>query len=590
MISHNCFSRLSKTLFLLAGGGLFSACASTTEQSFELTKEETPPSEPVDKPQTLPTSTAPIFRGPRYDLPLRLPGPLAATKVNNAHDLNEIAAIQAKQRKHPTYDALRRMGDIYLRNFAFAEAAQMRRSEAAMYRVALGKETNPARRKTSVHSALILDQEAARYETQLQIFHERRAGDVERKSLYSGAKLEPILGCYIGAFIDRDDQLKQTYFDENWQTHRTAAEFAQVSGVKHASHFMYLSYGQKFPRKWIERCKAENVIPHIAWEPQSLNQVRDDAYLRSWAKNCRDAQWPIFIRFAGEMNGPWTPYHHDPKLYREKFRLVHRIIRETAPQTATIWCVAAVPVDNIQSYFPGDDGCDWVGVNFYSVPFYDNNPQRPGTLDNPIVFLEPIYKLYAKKKPIAICEFAASHMAVADKKRRDDFAIDKMAQLYTALPALYPRVKMINWFSANNIKHARPGRQLNNYNLTERPRVLEHYRPIASSRYFLSTPEQLADQRPNLPFILRDNTKLRVSAMPEGTARFVIWLKTYVSRPKVYAGLNGKLFYASNRPGAHELDINFKTLKPGSQTLMVSVFDDKNRFVTQIQRRFVVGA
>ena len=589
MIPRISLFKLPKLLFLLAGGGLVGACASSTEISTEASK----PSASLEQGQTLPTVTLPtatpkIFSGPRYALPLRLPGPLVVPKVTSTRDLSEIAAIGAKQRKHPTYDALRRLGDIYLKNSAYADAAQMRRQEAAMYRAALTNETNPARRKTSIHSALILDQEAARYETQLQIFHERPAGAAERKSLYSGAKLEPILGCYIGAFIDRDDQLKQTYFDENWQTHRTSEEFTKVTGVKHASHFMYLSYGQKFPRKWIERCKAENVIPHIAWEPKSLNQVRDDAYLRAFAKSCRAADWPIFIRFAGEMNGAWTPYHNNPALYREKFRLVHRIIRETAPLTATIWCVAAVPIDNIQSYYPGDDGCDWVGVNFYSVPYYDNNPRRPGVLDNPIVFLEPIYKLYAKKKPIAICEYAASHLGVADKKRRDDFAIDKMAQLYTALPALFPRVKMINWFSADNIKHARPGRQLNNYNLTERAKVLEHYRPIASSRYFLSSPEQLSDPRPALPFILRDNAKLSVAA-PEGTARLLIWLKTYVSRPKVYAALNGKLFYASNCPGAHPVDINLKSLKSGPQTLMIYVFDDKNRFIASAQRTFKVA-
>lgn len=589
-----------RALLLLIFGALFGACASTnptpddkvanaTKEAKEATVAPINTAEAASTPTPQPLPTPNIFAGPRYDLPLKLPGAVTPPKVTTSRDLNEIAVLQAKQKKYPTYDALRRLGDIYLKNSAFAEVAQMRRAEAAMYRAALSKETNPARRKTSIHSALILDQEAARYETQVQIFQERRASDVERKQLYSGAKLEPILGCYIGAFIDRDDQLKTTYFDENWQTHRTSEEFAQVTGVNHASHFMYVSYGQKFPTKWVERCKAENVIPHIAWEPKSLNEVRDDAYLRGWAKSCRAANWPIFIRFAGEMNGPWVPYHNNPALYREKFRLMHRIIRESAPLTATIWCVAAVPIDNIQNYYPGDDGCDWVGVNFYSVPFYDNNPQRPGLLDNPIVFLEPIYKLYAKKKPIAICEYAASHMGVADKKRRDDFAIDKMAQLYTALPALFPRVKMINWFSANNIKHARPGRQLNNYNLTERPKVLAHYRQIASSRYFLSGPERLSDPRPALPFVLSNNAKLSLATSTEGTTRLLIWLKTHVSRPKVYAGLNGKIFYASNRPGAHNVDINLKLLKPGPQTLTIYVFDDKNRFVTQMQRRFSVA-
>ena len=46
---------------------------------------------------------------------------------------------------------------------------------------------------------------------------------------------------------------------------------------------------------------------------------------------------PIFIRFAGEMNGEWTPYHGDPELYRQKFRLVYRVLKAAAPKTALIW-------------------------------------------------------------------------------------------------------------------------------------------------------------------------------------------------------------------------------------------------------------
>lgn len=593
-------------LFLLlcvAFGSLPSACVPDTTPppgtTAEILKTPAPAqtllTTPANTPgggQSVQPPTQPPFSSiaikPPYQLPLRLPGATIVPQVTNARDRAEIAALQAKQKKYPTYDALRRLSDIYLKNAVFAEAAKMRRAEAAMYRAALRNEKSPARREAQLNSALVVEQEAARYETALQIFHERRASDAEIKTLYTGVKLEPIVGCYIGAFIDRDDQLKESYFDENWQEHRTAEEWNRLTGVPLASHFMYVSYGQSFPTKWIERCKAANVIPHIAWEPKDIRTVRDDAYLRGWAKAARAVDWPIFIRFAGEMNGFWTPYHNNPTLYKEKFRLVHRVFRENAPRAATIWCVGAIPVYNIQDYYPGDDGCDWVGVNLYSVPFYDNNPQRPAFLDNPTTLLEPIYKLYSKKKPIAVCEYAASHMAAADRKRRDDFAIDKMAQMYTALPVLFPRVKMINWFDANNLVHAKAGRQLNNYNLTERPKVLEQFRQIATSRYFLGGPEHLADSRPDVPFALRDNAPIRISTSPNSTARFAFWLKTYVARPKVYAALNNKLFYASNRPGTHTIDLALGTLKTGPHTLTFYVFDDQNRFVTKVQRGFLI--
>ncbi len=561
---------------------------STLPEPANETPAPTPTTEPTIEAPAEPPPSNIVVKSP-YDLPLKLPGAAVVPQVSNGRDLAEIAAIRAKQQKYPTYAALRRLGDIYLKNFAFAEAAKARRAEAAMYRAALAKEKSAARQDTALNSALVVEQEAARYETSLQVFRERQASDQEIKLLYRGAKLEPIVGCYLGAFIDRDDQLKDSYFDENWQSHKTAEEFTKVAGVALASHFMYVSYGQKFPLKWIERCKAANVIPHIAWEPTDIKAVRDDAYLRGWAKAARATDWPLFIRFAGEMNGFWTPYSKNPALYKEKFRLVHRVFRETAPLAATIWCVGAIPVDTIPLYYPGDDGCDWVGVNLYSVPFYDNNPQRPALLDNPTTLLEPIYKLYAQRKPIAICEYAASHRAAADRKLREDFAIDKMAQMYSALPALFPRVKMINWFDANNLVHAKAGRQLNNYNLTERPKIIEQFRQIAQSPYFLRGPEHLADQRPALPFVFNDNATISLASSFNNTARFVVTLKTYVSRPKVYAALNDKLVYASNRPGAHNIDIDLTTLKTGAQTLKISIFDDKNRFITTTQRKFIVS-
>lgn len=558
-----------------------------------------PPSIPdTTSPDTSPpTTTIPAAppqnvgrpAGPRYDLPLSLPGSLIAPTVTNARDLAAIAQIKDKQQKFPTYEAWRQMAAIYLKNAVFADAARCYRAEAAMYRQTAAKTSNPARKDGLINAALVQEAEAARYETSLQIYRERAATESERKTLYTGATLEPIIGCYLGAFIDRDDQLKETYNDENWQSHRTPEEFAKRSGVTHATNFMYVAYGQKFPRTWVLHCKQANVIPHIAWEPKDLNAVRDDTYLQGWAQAIRAVEWPVFIRFAGEMNGFWTPYHKNPKLYREKFALLHRTLKRTAPLVATIWCVNSIPVEIVQQYYPGDDNCDWVGINLYSVPFYDNDPRRPAFLDNPTTLLEPIYNLYAKKKPIAICEYAASHQAAADRVIRDDFAIDKMAQLYTSLPARFPRVKLIDWFSMNNLVHAKPGRQLNNYNLTARPKILANYQQIAASPYFLSGPEHLSDQRPPVPFPLTDNAKIKAADLPNGTTRFVVWLKTYVSRPKVYARLNNKIVYASNRPGAHTIEMDLKALAPGTQTLIIYAFDDKNRFVTSMQRKFSVA-
>jgi hypothetical protein len=245
-----------------------------------------------------------------------------------------------------------------------------------------------------------------------------------------------------------------------------------------------------------------------------------------------------------------------------------------------IWCVNSVPLGNIDAYYPGDDAVDWVGINVYSVPFFDNDPKRPAFNASPLTLIDPIYKKYSARKPIAICEFAASFLSKVDNKTRIELAQNKMAQLYSALPLLYPRIKLIDWFSMNTLIHAREGRKLNNYRLTEHEEILSFYRALTADPYFLSGPERLAEQRPSLGRVLGANERF------SGTARMALWVKTYVPRPKVYGRLNGKIIYAQNRPGAHSLDLDLKGLS-GAQTLEIFVYDDRNRFITSRKVNFI---
>ncbi|HEX8551008.1 MAG TPA: glycosyl hydrolase [Abditibacteriaceae bacterium] len=553
--------------FIVTAFSALSGCAQqdTAPSSPVATAEATPQITPTLEPAPQPQQET-WFAAPNFDIARKLPAP-ATPPALPAAARAEVAAIRAKMAKFPTFAAWQRITAIYKANAQYESAAAALRSEAAMYRA-----------KKLFDAAQIREREAAEIATDVRLFRIRAATQSETKTLYSRAPLEPIIGAYRGAFIDRDDALKEKYFDENWQEHRSSDEFERLAG-EHASYFMYVKYGQKFPRKWVEQLKAAGAIPHIAWEPKSLNDVRDDAYLKGWAQALRALDWPVFIRFAGEMNGDWTPYHGNPTLYKQKFRLVHNALHRAAPRVATIWCVNSVPLGNIDSYYPGDDGCDWVGINVYSVPFFDNNPKRPAFATSPLTLIDPIYQKYAARKPIAICEFAASFRAKADGKTRIELAQNKMAQLYSALPLLYPRIKMIDWFSMDTLRHAQPGRQLNNYRLTEHDAILNFYRALGAGNYFRKEPERLAQAQPELGRPLGANEKYN------GTARLALWVQTYVPRPKVFAQLNGKIIYAQNRPGAHNINIDLKGLK-GAQQLQIFVYDNKNQFITSRRATF----
>lgn len=487
----------------------------------------------------------------RGNLPLRLPGQVP---TNGASPVAPRFALSAQARAY---------AERAVRERRYAQAADAFRQEAALYR-----------RRGLRDAALIQERRAARYETDLRLFIERQPTSSELRTLDTNARLEPESGAYLGAFIDRDDALTRTFYGTDCQTHRFPRDFENFVGRRHASYFTYLAYGQPFPQRWAETVKAAGAIPHIAWEPKSLNAVRDDNYLRIFARDCARLRWPIFIRFAGEMNGFWTPYHGNPKLYREKFRLVHRTLHERAPLAATIWCVNSVPSENIAAYYPGDDGCDWVGINLYAVAFYDNNPRRPAFEDNPLALIEPIYREYSRRKPIALCEFAASHLSSLDGKPRVELAAQKTALLYGALPRLFPRIKMVDWFSMNTIKHARPGRQLNNYSLTTQPALTATYRRVTQEPFFLKRPRVLAAPVP-MPFPVAPQQKI------VGGAALSIWAKTYTARPKVFLQVGSEIVYGSDAPGAHIIPLLASNFPAGKQRVTAYLFDERNRFIAR---------
>mgnify|MGYP001554365039 CR=1 FL=1 len=457
---------------------------------------------------------------------------------------------------------LRRQAEQAVAQGRFAEAADLYRREAAIYR-----------KNGDTNGAKVEEMKADRYSSSIKLFaHLAGARPWIPANL---GKWEPPYGCYLGGFIDRDERLGEPFNDENFQTHQNPDAFARLVGKKHASLFCYLSYGKKFPSRWVDRLRQQRVAPHIAWEPnKGLDEVRGDTYLRQFALSCAEARVPIFLRFASEMNGDWTRYHGDPAGYRAKWIMVAQTMRQFAPNVAMLWCVNSIPEKNIKDYYPGDDYVDWVGVNFYSVPFYDNNRNRPGLADNPADTLKYIYGLYAEKKPIAIGEFGASHLSKVDGQDRYEWAAKKINELYASLPRLYPRVKMVDIFDMDNLKYAEPGRQLNNYSITDSDGVKDGYRRAVAPDYFLSRIGATA--RPT-PIVSLTNGL----SVPRGTLRVSSWARCYANKFTVQYLLDGKPAGDANEPGPREVDLEISN--PGIHKIAGIVKDDKGRVAAKAE-------
>lgn len=503
------------------------------------------PVSPTPTPTSTPVAEIPRLQPAAVLAVERLPGPPRPRK--GAAGRVEDPSSAASWRSY---------AESCLKAEAYQEASQAFEEEAKVYR-----------RKGLLQEARAESLKAARYRTEIELFTWMPA-DLTGRAL---APLEPWKGCYVGAFIDRDGALSQHQFGP--QRHGDIAEFNQKTGRRHASFFTYLGFHREFPRGWADYVREQGAFPQLAWEPSSLEEVTDEALERA-ARALEEYGGPVMVRFAGEMNGQWTRYHGDPEAYRNVFRRVARALKPL-PNVALMWCPNAIPVDNMASYYPGDEACDWVGVNFYSVPFLDNDPERPGDWIHPIDFLEPVYRQYSPKKPIAIGEYAASLESSLQAGRMTDFARLKLAQLYQSLPLRYPEVKLISWYDCNNLKEARAERQLNNFQLTATPEVLEEYRQRLAQPWFLGSGQRSSpsEARPFPPQVF-------------GPLEIEPWVRSYLPDPQVYLKLDGKVvgLHQLPRGGRYQLP----ALRPGPHTLELLVYDSRQRFVAARKFAFEV--
>jgi hypothetical protein len=473
------------------------------------------------------------------------PSPIAAS----------VARLRAETKRRPSAAGYRRLAEVSLSVKQYQDAAE-----------AFGKEAGLRRKMGDIQGARIVQNRANQWNSQIQVYREASIADEPRR----GGPYEPASGCYFGAFITGDDR-----FPNNFNG------FNKATGKQHSVFFDYCHFGQKFPTRWAQMVKAQGGAIQIAFEPnRGLDAVQDDPYLQQFARDAAATKMPVFLRYAAEMNGNWTNYGGEARAeqYIEKWRLVYGVMRRLAPNVAMVWAPNSVPMDNYALFYPGDEYVDWVGINFYQVHHHNNDVRRPAHREDPADQLNVIYSRYASRKPIMICEFAATHYCRACGKSLADYCGDKMRMLYTALPRRYPRVRAIHWFDLNTMTHrVNAGRDINNYSLTDHPDVLDTYRSVISSPFYLSE-VQLGDTQ---------STGVRYAPIASGqtlsgTVDLSAWVHTYHDRPVVGYRLDGKDALAVRlRP--YEVRWDTTQVSNGPHVLEALVFVDDRVTVSKRQ-------
>jgi len=394
------------------------------------------------------------------------------------------------------------------------------------------------------------------------------------------AKYEPAIGCYLGAYVDFDGSLPATIVDQNKTEHRDPGGFEKIVGRAHSMYFFYLGYGKPLPLDWVKWLAKRNKFVHIALEPNDgLKWVNDDKYLNRLADEMGRSSARIFLRFASEMNGRWTAYHQSPSEYRKKFKLVHDVMRRHAPNVVMVWCPYCLPKDSIPDYYPGDDAVDWVGINMYNVTFHNNNLNSGCEAEHPCDMLDTVYDRYASRKPIMVCEYGATHMAACKPTAVPDFACRKIGTFYNALPAIYPRVKCVNYFDSNTLQFA-ADLAFNDYSVTDNPEVRAAYSMAVSSSYFLDAPLQDKPAPPTqpptpMPMPMHDGDRLK------GNVEISCWARSPSDHLSVRYSLDHFKIYSASTPDKWAFIWPASKAAPGKHTLLLEVLNTKGKVVAR---------
>src|SRR3954454_4214997 len=102
-------------------------------------------------------------------------------------------------------------------------------------------------------------------------------------------------------------------------SYQPVEDFATAVGRKPNIVLYYSSWSEAFNTRFARQVHAHGAMPFVQIDPghTSLATVasgRDDAFIRSYARQVRAYGHPVIIGFAAEMNGDWDPwgYRHTP--------------------------------------------------------------------------------------------------------------------------------------------------------------------------------------------------------------------------------------------------------------------------------------
>ena len=156
--------------------------------------------------------------------------------------------------------------------------------------------------------------------------------------------------------------------------------------------------------------------PAYNWDLQGTGEAciadivsgKYDNHIRTEARRCKTAGYPIIIRFGHEMNGYWMGWGNSPEQFKQAWIKVVTLFREEGvTNVAWYWCPNYddnPPDRKFQNYYPGDEFVDYVGIDVYANNDWGQWADPEKQLGNPY---GNVYDTYSSK-PYIIGEWGCS--------------------------------------------------------------------------------------------------------------------------------------------------------------------------------------
>lgn len=281
------------------------------------------------------------------------------------------------------------------------------------------------------------------------------------KSIYFASKHEPKSGVYFGSNYDSDPRIG------NYRWNNIKNYFPR----KNSAYLTYLHWNEdirSFDRNF-QDAKENNIAIQLAWniEDASIDNVLKnisiyETYIKATADYLEKLKIPVFLRFAGEMN--IKNNCKDSDSYKKAFIYVSKIMKDKAPNVAMVWSPNDISAKGrtYDQYYPGDEHVDWIGISTYTYRYFQGKKDwgtqqdsidsvyMTGDYANPLAKIKSIIDVYGAKKPIMLSETGVGHYSKLAEEDVSDWAAVQLRRLYTYAPMIYPQLKGIYYFNANN--------------------------------------------------------------------------------------------------------------------------------------------